>query len=932
MRGEIVAIDLETTGLTWDHDHIIEIGAVRMREGEIVDEFTTLVNPGCPIPDFITQLTSIRDEDVLDAPGIHAVIPLVRGFVGSSPWIAHNISFDWSFLRPHGILQSNLRIDTYELASVLLPRVPRYNLGSLSQQLGIELESAHRALNDARATAHLYWQLWQKALALPLATLREIVNLAQDLAWDARPVFEAALQERMLTADEPALFSLDSYFAPETSERRPLRPRDLQASLDPETVLSALDKDGALARALPEYEHRAQQMEMAHEITDAFNQGRHLMIEAGTGTGKSLGYLVPSILWSALNHERVVISTNTINLQEQLLNKDIPALHGALDVQFRAAVMKGRGNYLCPRRLAAARRRRPTNSEEMRTLAKILVWLLESPTGDRGEITLRGPEENATWNRLSADDEGCTLERCQTMMGGACPFFKARKAAEAANVLIVNHALLIADAATENRVLPEYRYLVIDEGHHLEDATTNGMSFRLDENTLRRRLSELGGPRRGLLGSILTQLRGVVSERDLEKLERYVDDIGMAIAAMDVHISAFFRTVRGLLADMKLSPSDYSAQIRVVEQTRSMSAFTEIQLTWQTLEQFVDGISEALRSLAASLNRFGESLEDFDDLVTSVSTAARYLGGVHQHIESFANQPDPNTIYWISAGQDLGHLVLNSAPLHVGPLVEEHLWNTKESVIVTSATLQTNGSFDYLCGRLNADSARTVELGSPFDYRASTLIYVPKDMPDPSDKPHYQRAVERGIIELATALDGRVLALFTSYAQLRQTANAIAPRLKLGGITVYDQSDGSSRQALLDGFKTSERAVLLGTKSFWEGVDIPGEALSALVIVKLPFSVPTDPVFAARSETVENAFNNFALPDAILRFRQGFGRLIRTKTDRGIVAIFDSRVLTKTYGGRFIEALPDCAVEYGPLADLADAAVAWLERPRSAAN
>jgi DNA polymerase-3 subunit epsilon/ATP-dependent DNA helicase DinG len=592
--------------------------------------------------------------------------------------------------------------------------------------------------------------------------------------------------------------------------------------------------------------------------------------------------------------------------------------------------MKGRGNYLCPRRLAAARRRRPSNSEEMRTLAKILVWLLESTTGDRGEITLRGPEENATWNRLSADDEGCTMERCQTMMGGVCPFFKARKAAESAHVLIVNHALLIADAATENRALPDYRYLVIDEGHHLEDATTNGMSFRLDENTLRRRLSELGGPRRGLLGTILTQLRGVVSERDLEKLSVYVEDISTAIAVMDKHITAFFDAVRALLKEMKLSASDYSLQVRVVEQTRSLSAFTEIRAAWKTLEEFVDGIGEALRSLVASLSRFSESIEDFDDLVTSVSTAARYLGGVHQHIEDFANQPGDNTIYWISAGQDLGHLALNSAPLHVGPLVEEHIWNAKESVIVTSATLQTSGSFEYLRSRLNADSVRTVELGSPFDYRASTMIYIPRDMPDPSKKSEYQHAVERGIIELAAALEGRVLALFTSYAQLRQTANAIAPRLALGGITVYDQSDGSSRQALLDGFKTSERAVLLGTRSFWEGVDIPGEALSALVIVKLPFSVPTEPVFAARSETVPESFNNFTLPDAILRFRQGFGRLIRTKTDRGIVTIFDSRVLTKPYGSSFLESLPDCVVERGPLNSLPEASVAWLDRPRPA--
>ena len=293
-------------------------------------------------------------------------------------------------------------------------------------------------------------------------------------------------------------------------------------------------------------------------------------------------------------------------------------------------------------------------------------------------------------------------------------------------------------------------------------------------------------------------------------------------------------------------------------------------------------------------------------------------------LNSFADAPNANTIYWISAGQDSDYLALQTAPLHIGPLVEEYLWHAKRSVVMTSATLQTNRSFDYIRQRLNAVDAETLEVGSPFNYHDSTLLYLPNDMPDPNDRYRYQQAVERGLIELTAALNGRVLGLFTSYTHLRQTAQAITPRLALGNITVYDQSDGSSRQSLLDGFKTSERAILLGTRSFWEGVDIPGESLSALVIVRLPFSVPTDPVFAARAETYTDSFNDYTLPDAILRFRQGFGRLIRTRTDRGIVAIFDSRVLTKSYGASFIAALPDCTVKQGPLSTLSEFAVKWL--------
>jgi DNA polymerase-3 subunit epsilon/ATP-dependent DNA helicase DinG len=257
--------------------------------------------------------------------------------------------------------------------------------------------------------------------------------------------------------------------------------------------------------------------------------------------------------------------------------------------------------------------------------------------------------------------------------------------------------------------------------------------------------------------------------------------------------------------------------------------------------------------------------------------------------------------------------------------MEDFIWHKKDAVILTSATLQTDNRFSFLRDRLYADNIQEVAVGSPFDYKQSTLVYIPDDIPMPQDA-GYQRSVEKGLIELAAALDGRVLALFTSYAQLRETAANISPRLALGNIVVYDQATGGSRETLLDSFKSTEKAVLLGTRSFWEGVDIPGDDLVALVIVRLPFAVPNDPIFAARSATYGDAFQHYAVPDAILRFRQGFGRLIRTRSDRGIVTIFDSRVVNKSYGMKFLEALPDTTLQYGKLDDLAQAATNWLNR------
>ena len=922
MRGELVAIDLETTGLDSTQDEIIEIGAVRFSDGVVTDEFSVLVDPGRPIPTLVTSLTGLRDEDVVGAPKIQAVLPQLLTFVGSAVWVGHNVNFDASFLRRHGILQNNLLVDTYELASVLLPRAPRYNLTSLTSSFGIDIGSAHRAVYDARATAYLYWLLWQKTLELPYATLSEITDAAQSLAWDARPVFEAALRERAPEMGD----SIEDLFVPDRNERKPLRPNDTIEPLNLDEINAIVDDGGLLSANLPGYEYRSQQVDMARAIGNAFNSPEHLMIEAGTGTGKSIAYLVPAILWAMQNNERVVISTNTINLQEQLIDKDIPTLRDALDIPFTASVMKGRGNYLCPRRLGAVRRRRPTSVDELRTLAKILVWLLESKTGDRGEISLRGAQEDQTWQRLSAEDEGCSLDRCRAVMDGACPFYKARKAADSARVLIVNHALLISDATMESRVLPDYRYLVIDEAHHLEEATTSGLSFRLDASTLRRRLADLGGPKRGLLGSLLLSVTASAPEKEVRRVSAYIEAISEATAAMEVHINRLFASIRALLVDLKISKSDYLVQVRIVDQIRARDSFSQLQGAWNTLKPFFEVLGEAMHRLATGMSRLAEfEIANYEELVSSTETASRYLEEVLLQLENFANSPNANTIYWISAGQDSEYLAIQSAPLHVGPLVEEYLWHNKASVIMTSATLQTNRSFDYIRERLNANDVEAVEVGSPFNYHDSTLLYLPNDMPEPNDRFHYQQEVERGLVALTSALNGRVMALFTSFTHLRQTAEAIEPLLKLGNITVYDQSDGSSRQSLLDGFKTSERAILLGTRSFWEGVDIPGESLSALVIVRLPFSVPTDPIFAARAETYGDSFNEYTLPDAILRFRQGFGRLIRTRTDRGIVAVFDSRILTNSYGSTFIASLPDCTVKRGSLSGLPQSALDWLK-------
>ncbi len=926
MRGELFAVDLETTGFNPVDDEIIEVAAVRVVDGQVVDRFQSFVNPGRPIPEPISALTGIRDEDVRGAPGVNRVMPMLNAFVGGGLWIAHNVSFDHSFLRRRGALENNPRLDTFDLASILIPRAARYSLQSLVALMGLRIDHAHRAEFDARATAALYTMLWERACALSPALLQEIIDLSGDLPWDSRKFFQAALNEqRQARRSEPAPARSHLPFSP-APERPPLSQTDDNRPVDRQDIADVLGPGGALAAALPGYEYRPQQLEMAYRVHDALKHDQHLLIEASTGTGKSLAYLVPSVLWAAASGERVVISTNTINLQEQLFHKDIPLLKAALPIPFEAAVMKGRGNYLCPRRLNAARRRRPTSVDELRTIAKILVWLTESASGDRGEISLRG-DEFSIWSRLSAEDEGCHDDMCQTLMQGTCPFYRARQAARAAHIVIVNHALLVSDALADNRVLPEFSRVIIDEAHNLEDAVTSGLSFRLDEGILRRRLSDLGGLKTGLLGSLLASLdASQAPEKTRLRIREFIGDLSAATGKMEVHITRLFEALRDLARAFHPGRGDYAPQLRIVDAVRQHGHFNSLQARWETLRQFFLVISERIRDLANYMPRLeAYHLADFGDLRSSVDAAAAFLTETFHQLEHFFSAPDPNTVYWLALGQSDSYVSLNSAPLHVGRLIEQSLWGAKASVVLTSATLRTIGGFEYLQTRLNGAGIATAEVGSPFDYRSSTLIYLPTDIPDPIRyEPSYQRAVERGIVALADALRGRILVLFTSYKQLRQTAQAITPRLALGSIPVFDQSDGSSRQALLDGFAASERAVLLGTKSFWEGVDLPGDALIGLVIAKLPFATPTEPIVAARMETFADSFNDYQLPEAVLRFRQGFGRLIRTRSDRGVVAVFDPRVLTKSYGGEFLAALPDCTQVRGPLADLPVHAAAWM--------
>jgi DNA polymerase-3 subunit epsilon/ATP-dependent DNA helicase DinG len=930
----IVCLDIETTGLDAQNDAIIEIGAVRFNGKRVEDEWSTLVNPGKPIPPMIASLTGISNEMVKNAPPIRAVIQALADFVGDAPVLGHNVRFDLSFLQRSNILMHNDVLDTYELAAALMPTASRYNLGGLAAQLGIMLPATHRALDDARCTHALYVQLYEKALQLPTELIAEFVRLSEPFDWGAKWMFTRLLRERWQKPAPAARAaragvgsSTELLNLPGEKLFPPLIPSDHPQALDPDEVCALLEYGGPFSRYFGSYEQRPPQVEMMRAVTIALSTGQHLLVEAGTGTGKSFAYLVPAALWACQNNMRVVISTNTINLQDQLVKKDIPDLRAALGLDLRATVLKGRSNYLCPRRLELLRQRGPESMEEMRVLAKVLVWLSQGGAGDRNEINLNGPIERDKWLRISAEDEGCKAEVCVSRNGGNCPFYRNKQEAQSAHILVVNHALLLADVATGSRVLPEYNYVIVDEAHHIESATTSALSYRATQGDLARLLRELGGTSSGILGRLLTTAKEMLRPSDFAAYQQAIQRATDLVFRLEHDFLNFFKSVEDFMEDRREGRpvSPYGQQERIVPSTRTLPIWTEVEISWETARETAGLLLNLVSQLHKSIGDAGETLtEELQDLQGSLADVHRRLSDARNNLQGLVSEANTELIYWSEIQSNNAQIALQMAPLHVGPLMEQYLWNEKSSVILTSATLTTHGEFNYIRGRLNAETAGEVALGSPFDYETSALLYLVNDIAEPADANNYQRSTEQTIVRLAKATHGRMLVLFTSYAQLKRTSQAITPPLAAADIQVYEQGEGASANMLLETFREADQAVLLGTRAFWEGVDIPGEALSVLVIVKLPFDVPSDPIVAARSETFDDAFNEYSLPEAILRFRQGFGRLIRTQSDRGVVAILDRRILSKRYGKLFIESLPTCKLKVGPMADLPAAAARWL--------
>lgn len=998
-----VAIDLETTGFKSNRDRIIEVAAVRFCGTEIIDQFSTLIQPGCTIPLRIQQITGIRNQDVVSAPTLPQILPELLAFVdrGVSAVVAHNAEFDLGFLRAAGIDFHRPALDTFELATILLPICNSYSLGSLCKRFQIPLPNAHRALDDATATAHLFMELEQRLRALPDCIIQAIVRFgtahidqnSPRRDWPPLILFERAAEMSSALAKVEATaypsrcletsdtiedlsedLSQDNVHREEISSHQNLNNqstsfKDKLGILQRDDLISDIfESDGYLSQTLGgSYEFRSGQLAMAQQVDDALHTKDHLLVEAGTGTGKSLAYLLPAAIWSLHKQQRCVIATNTIALQDQLLDKDVPIANRTLkqilkavgeekvddeakaggeeksqqadvpEEYIRASLLKGRSNYLCLRRLNEWCRERQFRPIELRMLAKLLVWLGQTESGDVSELLLTTKVEWAIWALVCSDPNTCTNRRCfgadltnlglTSFQNQQSDFYHAAlQNAESAHLLIVNHALLMADIATGGHIIPPYSHLIIDEAHRLENAATEQLTDRVDWTMLRERLARLS-PRSKLMRAI----QHFISDGQSEELMEMRLNLVQAAQDSASLLEEFFQSLRNFVENQatEIGHNEYVQKYHLNGRMRAQPAWSEIEIKWDlaadTLQVVINHISNLIERLKQMqwerrepyATRLGELCgvgDQLADILSNMDTIILDKVGRTKHLET--------TVSWIEYDPQDNENSLVVAPLTVSDLVEATLIHQKESVILTGATLSTNDGFGYTKERLGLWDVRATAVASPFDYKANTLLYLPDNLPEPNH-PQYQSAVEDAVVAAAIGAQGHTIALFTSYGHLRTTADAIRARLSEAGILVLQQGDGSRRR-LLEQFRESDKSILLGTGAFWEGIDLPGKELQALLLARLPFAVPNDPLVAARNEEFDNPFMDYTVPDAVLRFRQGFGRLIRRKSDRGTVVLLDSRAWTKRYGSAFLDALPPCTIRRAPLANLEQAVADWI--------
>ncbi|PID26637.1 MAG: hypothetical protein CR982_09310 [Candidatus Cloacimonadota bacterium] len=924
-----VALDIETTGLNSFSDKIIEIAAVKFENGEIVDNFSMLINPEIKLSDEIVSLTGIEDKDLIDKPFIEDVLPLFFEFIDKQPLVGHNISFDLEFIKYnssiHGMesdFKSKKIYDTLSLSQIIVPRGPvSYKLSNLKKYFNIESGDNHRALGDSIACGELLLKIVEKSLELNDATVKKLADVAL--------VFESFVK----------IFILDlaNYFA-KTSFKRKIGTtinkyhdsfnyiaKDSEPDQNMESILSMediidkiFDKGGLLDKNLSKFEYREEQHIFSKASHRALNEGKILVTEAGTGVGKSFAYLFPSAINSILSDEKVVVTTNTKNLQEQIFYKDIPIVHEQLGGLFSAVILKGRKNYLCLNRFESICKN-PTqhlvSDDQAKRFLPLIVWANRTITGDIEENTgFKKGFSYDIWSKVESDSGFCLGKKCRHY--NRCFAIGIRKKAFKSNLVIINHSLLFSDIVSENAVLGKYSKLVVDEAHNIENAATSYLGEEFSFSNLRNIINRVitQDNKHGYLKKLEKSiLAGIEEKNKVDKFQNLIDQLKDKSRSLHDIGKSFWNEIGEKLYRNSSNYRSNSIKKRFKNSDEVFGGFeSEVSKFKSVFEDFTGAIKR-INVLLGTLEE-GE-IPDQDEIKQEFSTLFESSSDLYSTFSFFKDTERENFVFWydiVSKNNGL-NFKLSSAPLDVSPILKKNLYDNLESVILTSATLTIEKRFKYMQKKLGLSSVEkerveTIMLGSPFDHENQLKVITPTFLASPKMSTVYEKDVENVITALAENFDQGTLGLFTSYKMMKSVFYNVSDLFKKKDRVLLMQGKDSTRSDLIKNFKNVKNSFLFGTDSFWEGVDVPGNSLEALLIVKLPFSVPTEPVIEARIEDLEkrglNSFMHFSVPEAILKFKQGVGRVIRSAEDRGIVYILDSRVINTRWGQAFVNSLP----------------------------
>jgi ATP-dependent DNA helicase DinG len=883
---DFVAFDVETTGLDFKANRIIEIGAIRFINGKPGAEFSTLINPGTEIPSYITDLTGIKTADVENAPVFEAIADKFLEFIGGLPLCGHQIEFDQTFLNEElkRLGKSTISfqlIDTALLSRILLQPLQRYSLKFVSESLKIDLNNAHRALHDAKASGEVAVELIPRIANLPL-------NVRQTMAACAPGSLVKSLIIKSLgNVRFSVMITTDHRRTPFSRLSLP----ETFLEINRKNIEETFSTDGKLSRALNSFSVRESQRDMALQVTDALNTQSILVAEAGTGTGKSLAYLIPTAMWALTNGCRVIVSTRTRNLQDQLIDKDLPMVVQATGKNIKYSVLKGRSNYLCISRWKKLLLGEAGNlsHRERFAILPLIPWSEKTKTGDIEEQNQFNPKWfSKIWNLINADSHECSGRRCPFFQ--SCFLQNARQNALGAHIVVINHALFFSEICSENSFLGKIGSIVFDEAHHLESSGHRFLRVEFDTSRSNMFIETLN--------NLVTKIGDLQNEKEILEAGK---------------------TIRNQLKTLRKRSQELLAALSLWASKAQNSTTPDYQMTYDensfefnqepaVFEMVLSEIIDSLRALKLAIANHPKP-ETFEDIDADAQTCMERTSQLKADIQYLIGAKTEDHVFWIEGNHDKGWTKLCGVPLDVGGLLSEIWERCSGAIVFTSATLSVSKSIEYFKrgAGLLPHEARTATgvFKSPFN--SNQAIYGGmKTAPDP-DSPQFPAFVAESIRSLHQKFEKNILVLFTANSMLSSVFELLKADNGIDRSKLLAQGASGTRNTILEQFKQNQRMILLGTDSFWEGIDVPGEACEVVIIPRLPFPVPTHPLTQAISKKMEQthgeSFFAYSIPEAVIKFRQGVGRLIRTTSDRGALIVLDNRILSKGYGKQFVRSI-----------------------------